>query len=272
MITAVVLTKNEQMNLPRCLASIPWSGTVVVDSGSIDKTVEVAREYGARVAVHKQDGPFNIAEQRNWVLEFGGVDSEWVLFLDADEELTAEVITAIEEACKLADRYDAFNLTPKYLFWGRWLKRTQGYPNWHGRLVKVIRAPFQGGVWEHFRADLRVGRILQPYNSYGFSKGLSDWIERHDRYSSWDAERITAYLDTGDIRDLRTERKLRLRRVAARLWPARPLARFIHMYLLRLGFTEGMPGFVFSVLYMFYEFMTVCKIIERRRLNRGLPL
>ena len=93
---------------------------------------------------HRQDGPFNIAEQRNWAIASCSIESEWILFLDADEELTARTVDAIEKACARADDYDAFELTPKYLFWGRWLKRTQGYPNWHARLVKNVESALRG--------------------------------------------------------------------------------------------------------------------------------
>src|ERR1700740_2878345 len=134
-IAAIVLTKNEQANIPRCLASIPWPQKVVLDSGSTDATVEVAKECGATVFVHVQEGPFNIAEQRNWAIATSKLNAGWILFLDADEELPGRTISAIEDACTRSNDFDAFELAPKYLFWGRWLKRTQGYPNWHDRLV-----------------------------------------------------------------------------------------------------------------------------------------
>jgi len=271
-ITPIILTKNEETNISRCLASIPWPGAIVLDSGSTDATVQVARDSGATVLIHQQEGPFNIAEQRNWAIASCNIDSQWILFLDADEELTARTVDAIEEGCTCGDQYDGFELTPKYLFWGRWLKRTQGYPNWHCRLVKNVDRPFEGGVWEHFRGGLRVGRISEPYNHYGFSKGVSDWVERHNRYSTWDGVRIHAFLQSGDTSNLGTRRKLRLRRIAALFWPFRPIARFFHMYVWRMGFIEGVPGFVYCVLCMFYEFLTVCKINEHRRIGRGLPL
>jgi glycosyltransferase involved in cell wall biosynthesis len=271
-ITPIILTRNEEVDLPRCLTSIPWKNAVVVDSGSMDGTIETAQRFGASVFAHVQSGPFDISQQRNWAIASCNINTKWILFLDADEELTTEGVEAIESACRQGEEYDAFELTPKFLFWGRWLKRTQGYPNWHGRLVKCVDAPFEGGVWEHFRGGLRVGRISEPYNHYGFTKGVSDWIERHNRYSTWDGARIHAFLRSGDSHALGTRRKVRLRRVAARLWPIRPLARFLYMYVFRMGFTEGMPGFVYSVLCMFYEFMTVCKINELRRISRGLPL
>ena len=272
--TAVVLTKNEEGNLGRCFASLAWCAhIVVVDSGSNDRTTETAARLGARVFTHVQPGPFNIAEQRNWALEHDAITTPWVLFLDADETVPASLAAELKRV--VGDpkcEFDALELTPRYLFWGKWLKRTQGFPNWHPRVVRVGRTRYAGGVWEHFSAGARIGRISIPYDHYANSKGLSDWLVRHDRYSSWDAEKIAAFLVSGDSGALGTERKKDLRQWAARLWPLRPWARFFQMYFLRLGFLEGAPAFAFCLLYFVYEWMTVIKIVERRRRQKGLPL
>jgi len=274
-VACVVLTKNEEINIERCLRSVAWCAeTVVVDSGSTDHTCELAAGCGAKVFTHLQPGSFNVTDQRNWALEKTGLSSDWVLFMDADEEVPSDLRIAIEvELGANADRLNAYELTPKYLFWGRWLKRTQGYPNWHERLILRGATSFAGsGYWEHLDHRAKVGRISISYNHYANSKGFSDWLERHDRYSSWDAERIVTFLEIGGSEALGTERKKKLRRLAARLWPLRPWARFFQMYILRLGFLEGFTAFVFCLLYFFYEWMTVVKIMERRRQQQGLPL
>lgn len=273
-IAVAVLTRNEEINIVRCLNSVSWCDErIVVDSGSTDRTCELAELSGARVALHRQEGAFNIAKQRNWTLNSAGIKADWVLFLDADEEVTPELRAAI---CKILENkktaFNAFQLTPRYYYWGRWLRRTQGFPNWHARLVRREEAGFVGGVWEHFDERARIGYINEPYNHYANSKGLSDWLTRHDRYSSWDAERIVAYLETGDPLALGTARKTRLRLLAARLYPLRPFARFIHMYFLRLGFVEGLPALIVCNLYFAYECMTVIKVIELRRLGKGEPI
>jgi len=273
-ITAVVLTKNEAANLSRCIASLRWCAEVVVlDSGSTDGTPELARTLGVRVCTHVQPAPFRIDLQRNWALDQAAITTGWVLFLDADETTPPALAVALERICAdPAGAADAYELTPRYLFWGQWLKRTQGYPNWHPRVVRLGHARFAGGVWEHFGPGTRVGRIDEPYDHYANSKGLSDWLARHDRYSSWDAERITDYLENGTADRLGTTRKLGLRVWAARLWPLRPWLRFLQMYFLRLGFLEGSAAFSFCLLYFCYEWMTVVKIVELRRRRRGLPL
>ncbi|CAA6693595.1 MULTISPECIES: glycosyltransferase family 2 protein [unclassified Lentimonas] len=274
-ITAVVLTLNEGPNMERCLASLQWCDAVVVlDSGSKDNTEAESKRLGAKFFVHQQTPPFRNVLQRNWALDQCGIESEWVLFLDADETVSDALRDEIIQSCATADEagYNAYELTPRYLFWGTWLKRTQGYPNWHPRLMKRSEVRFTGGVWEAFDEAAVVGQIDIPYDHYANSKGFSDWLERHDRYSSFDAEMIVDFLESGSAESLNTSRKLKLRLLAARFWPLRPVARFCHMYLGRLGFLEGRAAFVFCLLYAYYEFMTVVKIIELKRTRKGLPL
>ena len=274
-IAAVVLTLNEEANMQRCLASLQWCDHVVVlDSGSEDNTESEALRLGAEFFLHKQMPPFEIDKQRNWALDNCGIDHEWVLFLDADETVSDALRDEILRCCnpEHGTDYNAYELTPRYLFWGTWLKRTQGYPNWHPRLLKRKEVRFTGGVWEHFDENAIIGKIEAPYDHYANSKGFSDWLDRHDRYSSWDAEKIVNFLESKSSDSLNTTRKLKLRLLAARLWPLRPLARFIYMYFGRLGFLEGRASFVFCLLYAYYEFMTVVKIIELKRTREDLPL
>jgi len=274
-VSAVVLALDEAANLPRCLASLAFSREiVVVDSGSSDGTGEIAAALGAKVFTHVQEGPFNIAEQRNWALDHCELSGDWVLFLDADEVVPTDLARELTRICAPGGTdKDAFELTPRYLFWGKWLRRTQGYPNWHPRLVARGRARFAGGVWEHFAEGARAGRVEIPYDHYANSKGFSDWLARHDRYSTWDAGKTIEFLASPDnAHALGTIRKLRLRKLAARLWPVRPFARFFLMYVLRGGFTEGFAALMFCLMYFFYECMIVIKIIEQKRLRRGEPL
>ena len=272
-IVAVILTKNEEINLERCIESVRFCrDVVVVDSGSTDRTEEIARRMGAHFLVHVQPPPFQISEQRNWVLDQFDFRGAWVLYIDADEIVTPELKARLLELATAPATHDHYLLTPRYMFLGRWLKRTIGYPNWHARLLRHGSTRFAGGVWEHFSSTRPSGHIHEPYDHFANSKGLSDWLARHDRYSSWDAKSAFEYLATGREESLGTTRKVGMRRLAARFWPLRPLARFTHTYFLRLGFLEGWQALVFSLLYAFYELMTVVKIIELRRQSRGEPL
>ncbi len=272
-IAGVVLTLNEARDLPRALASLAWCDEwLVVDSGSSDGTCAVAAAAGARVLTHRPDGRFLISDQRNWALDHGDLQSDWVLFLDADETLPAACVAAIRTAIADPDAADGYELTPRYWFLGRWLRRTQGYPNWHPRLLRRGRLRFEGGVWEAFAPGAPIGRLAEPYDHFAFSKGLDDWIERHRRYADWDAATITAYLDSRDPEALGTRRWRRLRRLAARLWPLRPALRFTQKYVLQLGFLEGWQALLFCLLMASYDLFTVVKVIEGRRRASGRPL
>ena len=269
----MVLCLNEAVNLPRALASLAWCNEqLVVDSGSTDGSQEVARRAGANVREHRQHGDFLITEQRNWALKQGELRSEWVLFLDADEEISSDCRKAIQAAICALDAPDGFELTPRYWFMGRWLKHTQGYPNWHPRLVRRGSLTFEGGVWESFPAGRTIGRITTPYEHYAFSKGMDDWLERHRRYADWDAQRIVAYLNTGDQRALGTTRLLRLRVITSKLWPVRPLLRFLQKYVFQGGFREGWQGLLFALMMAVYDLITVIKVIEKKRLMGGQML
>jgi len=272
-IAGVVLCLNEAPNLPRCLASLSWCDErLVVDSGSQDGSQERAKELGAMLQEHKQPGRFLITEQRNWALESGGLTSEWVLFLDADETVGDACREAILHAIEQPGAPDGFELTPRYWFLGRWLKHTQGYPNWHPRLLRRGRMQFEGGVWESFPPGKCIGRIAEPYEHYAFSKGIDDWLERHRRYADWEADRIAAFLAGGGAEALGTNRWLRLRQLSARLWPLRSLLRFNQKYLLQGGFREGWQGLLFALLMAGYDLITTIKIIEIKRRASGLDL
>ena len=272
-IAGVVLCLNETDNLVRCLTSLKWCDELLVlDSGSTDGSQACAELNGARVLEHRQTGRFLISEQRNWALQTGGLQSEWVLFLDADEEVGPACRHAIQQAIANTEGHDGFELTPRYWFLGRWLKLSQGYPNWHPRLLRRGRLRFEGGVWESFSNEDRVSRIKEPYEHYAFSKGIDDWLERHRRYADWEAEKITAYLSGGGGAALGTRRSLKLRKISALLWPARPLLRFTQKYVLQGGFLESWQGLIFALLMACYDLITIIKVIEHRRHRRGLPL
>lgn len=273
-ISGVILTKNEVSNLRQCIASLQWcQEVIVVDSGSTDGTTQLAESLGAKVFINILPPPFKFSEQRNWALQNCNIKNQWVLFLDADETIPTDLAIEIQSVCSKNDNpYNAFELTPRYLFWGKWLKRTQGYPNWHPRLVKKGEVTFAGGIWEHFAEGAFIGRISIPYDHFANSKGLNDWIERHNRYSSWDAHNAFEFMETKKISAFGSERKLSLRLLATKFWLLRPIARFLYMYIFRLGFLEGWQSFIFCLLHAMYEFMIVVKIIEFKRIKFELPL
>ena len=272
-IAGVILCLNEAENLRRALTSLSWCDErIVIDSGSTDESRTIAEELGAKVYVHRQQGPFLITDQRNWAITNTGIKSEWILFLDADEEIGAQCQSAIQSAINSKKAPIAFNMTPRYWFLGRWLKHTQNYPNWHPRLLQKGKIEFQGGVWETFSRDANIGNIGSPYEHYAFSKGMDDWLVRHQRYASWEAKSLYEYQESERVEALRTNRALQKRVIMARLWQFRPLLRFLEKYFFNMGFLEGWQGMLYSLMMAFYELMIVVKLIEIRRRQRGEQL
>lgn len=272
-ITGVILTLNEEQDLARALTSLAWCDELlVVDSGSIDRTQYIAEQLGARYIQHIQKPPFRITEQRNWALKQVGLKTEWVLFLDADEEIGSDLKTAIQKCIKQPSGFDAYELTPRYWFLGKWLKRTQGYPNWHPRLLRSGSTQFTGGVWESFSSGTSVGRLSIPYEHYAFTKGLDDWLQRHQRYAEWDASEIYQFLLTRDPFAISTARARKRRAVSASLWRIKPLLRFTQKYFLQGGFLEGWQGLLFSLMMAWFDLMVLIKLIELRRKADGKRL
>ena len=255
MLSVLILTKDEQSDLPGCLASLSWCNDVhVIDSGSKDRTVEIAVQSGARVEVN----PFrSFAQQRNWALDHCSIENEWVLFLDADEHSTPAFIEAVLSAIADAPPSCAgFYCCWKTILDGRWLKRSDNYPKWQFRLLRRGHARFvdSGHGQKEGHIDGSIGYISQPYLHFAFSRGWSHWIAKHYTYAKKDA---MAMLDQRfQIRWLLSQhgskRNIAIKRFV-RLTPGWPLLRFIYSYFLKAGFLEGRQGFEYCCHIMWYE-------------------
>lgn len=265
----IILTKNEGTIIDNCIKNLPDGvDCYVVDSGSTDNTKEIVVKNSKNYFEHILT-PFIISEQRNWALKNLPIKTKWVMFLDADEIIPPELHSTILEQIS-TNNYNAYRLTPKFIFWGKWMKRLQGFPNWHDRLLKKDEVSIVGGVWETFDDSAKIGYIDIPYNHYANCKGFESWLEKHSRYSSWDADKTFNYL-YGDGK-IHEKRKVGLRKVAAKLWWMRPWVRAFYMYFIRLGFIEGWQAFYLVMHYFIYEYMIVFKIIEKKRIAKGKSL
>lgn len=268
MISFLVLTLNEEQNLPRCLASVQWAeDMLVLDSFSTDRTVEIARQAGARVLQRRFD---DFAGQRNFGLQQGGLKHDWVLHLDADEVVTPELKGELLKVVKAADK-DAYRVASKMMFQDRWLKYSGMFPTYQvrlGRKDKLAFAQVGHGQRETLAAE-RVGTLREPLLHYSFSKGMVDWIEKHRRYANDEAGHFVNQL-AGEAVDWRglfgdaMRRRRALKHLAFYL-PARPALRFLYMYGLRRGFLDGRPGLEYCRLLSCYERMITENIRERRR-------
>ncbi len=274
-VSVLILTYNEAANIGGCLQSVAWSDDVVVlDSFSSDATVQIAEGRGVRVVQRRFD---DYASQRNFGLQHIAYRYPWVLMLDADERVPADlqdeivggVSKAAADACLLRMR------RRDYLF-GRWIRRSSGYPTWFGRVARI------GHVWaerpynEEIKTDGKVLALERHLDHYPFNKGFHEWISKHDRYSTLEAE--LRHRNGGDPwrwYELAAADPAR-RRIALKglmyALPFRPALAFAGLYLVRGGFLEGRAGFTFCLLRSWYEFMIDCKFRELERRKRGLPV
>jgi glycosyltransferase involved in cell wall biosynthesis len=267
MISVAILTLNEEDDLPRCLASLQWCDDIhVIDSGSQDKTLDLAKAAGTKVCQH----PFeSFGSQRNWTLANCLFRHEWVLFLDADECSTMEFHHSIISATEAAPESVAgFYLCWKTILDDVWLKRCDSFPKWQFRLMRRGRASFAD--FGHGQKEGEVTGILEyvrePYLHFAFSKGWARWIERHNRYSDQEAaQRLDTRIIWRDVFSTHgSVRNKALKPLVSRI-PAWPLASFIFRYVVKLGFLEGGPGFVFCVNMAYYEFLIRIKMHQMRR-------
>lgn len=266
-LTVIVLTRNEERDLARCLEAARELGPpIVIDSGSTDRTREIAMAHGARIFDHVFAG---FGQQRNWALENCGVATEWVLFLDADEIATLEFRRAVKEATTSASaKIAGFYCCWKTLLDGTWLKRSDSFPKWQFRLLRLGRATFRDaghgqkeGTW-----DGEIGYIAEPYLHEAFSKGWADWCAKHERYATQEAidrsERAVCWRDLF-ARDS-SQRNMALKPFLSRV-PGWPLLRFVHMFFLKGGFLEGRAGFRYCAAMANYERIIRAKMAERRQ-------
>ncbi|WP_103028989.1 glycosyltransferase family 2 protein [Salinibacter altiplanensis] len=270
MISVLILTLDEEVNIGACLDSVAWADDVLVlDSGSEDRTVEIAREKGARV-MHRAFDDF--ASQRNYGLEEGNLRHDWVLHLDADERVPPALRDALHDKAERGD-HRAYRVPSKLMFQGRWLKHAGMYPTYQVRFGRREALTFTqvGHGQRGALSPEQVGTLDEPLLHYAFSKGIADWVRRHNRYSSDEAEhaRETRLRDvdwtalmTGDAQT----RRRTLKDLSYAL-PFRPLLRFLYVYVGRLGLLDGRPGFDYVVLLAFYEYLIGLKRRERGHRN-----
>jgi glycosyltransferase involved in cell wall biosynthesis len=267
MFSILILTKDEEANIPACLDSVAWCDDVVVlDSFSTDGTCKAAEQGGARVFRRAFD---DFGAQRNYALDHLTFKHPWVFHLDADERFN-EALRAECESVIREDRHSAYFVANRIIFLGRWIKHSSQYPYHQVRLIKIGEARFaKSGHGQREDGALRgTGYLRTPYDHLNFSKGVADWVARHNRYSTAEADAAAA-LVRGPVpfADLGSKdpavRKRALKRLHARL-PARWLWKFIYLYVVRGGCLDGPPGFAYCMLNGFYDFLISVKIKEHK--------
>jgi glycosyltransferase involved in cell wall biosynthesis len=240
-----VITWNEEARLRACLESVAWADEiVVVDAESADKTAQIAREFTERVFVRPWSG---YALQKNFAIE--QATGDFVLSLDADEEVPAALREEIEAVLADDGAADGYRVPRRNVFWGRWVSHGGLYPDWQLRLFRRGRGRFvTRAVHESVEVTGRVGRLRTALVHRGY-RDVSDFLERANRYSTLAADDW-----------VRAGRRARRRDVLLR-----PAGRFLSMYVLQRGFLDGWRGFLLASLYAYYVFVRSAKIWERTR-------
>jgi hypothetical protein len=159
---------------------------------------------------------------------------------------------------------------------GRWIQRSSGYPTWFGRLARVGRVRVERPINEEYHTDGTVLRLQHHLDHFPFNKGFSEWVGKHDRYSTMEAElRLQQRGQRVPLAELLSADPLRRRKALKSLGYAargRPLLMFLGLFIVRGGFLEGRAGFTFCLLRAWYEFMIDLKYRELRRREQGLPV
>ena len=253
----VVLTHNEERNIADLIQSLPATWRCgVVDSGSQDRTVDVARELGALVYVNPWRG---IAAQRNFAISKLSNQFDWILFVDADERYSHAALTAISKRLEFDDQPDFYYINSWLFMYGRRLDYAPGYPIWHPRLIQPSRVKFEP-VWGTYGERVSTGASAEyldiPYDHFFFEGGISSFFEKHSKRA-----KDFVCSGGGDVLSVARTRRQRISDAIPTGLP-RSLLRFLYHYILRLGFLDGRRGLLYSLSYFIFELMIISYRLE----------
>ena len=291
-VSVLVPTKNEEANLLECLARVQWADHItVIDSQSTDDTVLLAQANRAEVYQFHYDKSVGWPKKKNWALQHVPWRHEWVLIVDADEHITPQLAQEIKSVIEHgSERHgarpgcgDGYWINRRLMFLGRWLKYGGWYPSWNLRLFKHRLGRYEriGVLGDTGSGDNEVhehpilltgdaGYLEHAMDHYAYPD-LSVWIEKHNRYTTWEAHARDAK-DAGAIRakllGSTIERRRWLKKQSRRL-PGRPIIRFVFDYIFRRGILDGYAGFVMAINMAWYEFMADAKYYELQRIQNS---
>ncbi|NQZ00533.1 MAG: glycosyltransferase family 2 protein [Bdellovibrionales bacterium] len=249
-LSLAIITLNEEGNIERCIQSVPFADeVVVVDSGSSDKTVEIAKACGAKV-FHQEWLGF----QRQKQLAVEHTSNRWVLALDADESLSSELADELKQLLsgdQLAS-YAAYKVPRLSYHFGRWIRHGGWYPDYQVRLLDKENAKWSGGELHEFVASKSVGTLKQDLHHYVF-RDLSHQVQTNDRYSGLGAKKL---FSAGS-------------RFSALKMIFRSVFKFFECYVLKRGFLDGVPGLVIAVGAGYSMFLRYAKLYEMQSQNKN---
>jgi glycosyltransferase involved in cell wall biosynthesis len=268
-VSIIILTLDEETNIADCLASVSQFDDVhVLDSGSVDRTVEIAGAKGVQV----HHNPFQgFGQQRNWAIDHIPAKYDWQFHLDADERMTSDLVGELSRVVASSPAEAGFRVPSKLMFAGRWLRNAGQYPGYQLRLLHKHRLRFiDYGHGQREDTRLSIGTLSQPIIHNGFSKGLDEWFHKHVRYARREAEQALATETGGTSGSLfsrdSTRRRQALKRLTARL-PGRYFLRLGYLLFWRCAILDGWAGVTYAHMVATYEGMID---VYLRLLKRGI--
>lgn len=249
-LTVIIPCKNEEKNIRDCLESVKWADEIfVVDSGSTDRTMEIAREYTDRVVEHKY---INSATQKNWAIP--QATHEWVMVIDSDERATPELQQEIQELLQIEPPLDGYRINRDNYFFGNKIRHCGWGSDWLLRLWKRDLGRYED---KHVHASVivatgKIGRLKGQLVHHTY-RSFDDYLHSFGQFTTWSAL---------DLRDKGKTTSF------CNIF-GRPLFRFFKMYILKCGFLDGLPGLILCMLASFNVFMKYAKLWIIRRTEAG---
>jgi glycosyltransferase involved in cell wall biosynthesis len=244
-ISAVIIALNEEENILDAVKSVSWvDEVIVVDCGSKDRTLEIAKKAGAKTYEKKWDG---YTAQKNWAN--GKAGGEWILSLDADERVTPELKKEIQHILETGKDINGYYIPRRARFLGRYIRHCHWYPDYQLRLFRKNKSSWTGGlVHERVEVEGKVGHLNNDLIHFTY-KDIADQTEKLNRYSSlWAMDAFKKGRKTGILNIIIS-----------------PAATFINIYFFRLGILDGFPGFVISKNLAYYSFQKKIKLYQLHR-------
>ena len=272
--SVLILTLNEETNLAECISSVSWSSDIVIlDSFSLDRTLEIGEKAGARIIQRHFD---NWSSHQNWAVKNIKFRNPWVFYIDADERCDKDFAKELCSLDGMSEGFSAFRVRRKDHFMGRWLKRAQLYPTWITRVFRPEKISYERLVNPVAVVDGPVGELQGHLMHYPFSHGIKHWFARHNDYSNMEAEdKLRELKESGSWRQTfshdPTVRRKALKRFAYSL-PCRPWLMLFYLLFVRGAFLDGIPGIYYAHMRASYELMIDLKVRELKRKRENLSI
>ncbi len=277
-ITVLIAARNEEANIGRCLAALsPAQRVIVIDSNSQDETGRISRELGAEIVQFQYHGGY--PKKRQWALDTLDIATPWILLIDADEVVLEILWDEIGEAIARSNGAAAYLITKGFHFLGRPF-RFGGFSHsavllfrkGKARFERIVEEPANAPdmeVHERLLVDGVINRLKTPLIHEDF-KGLEAYIDRHNKYSTWEARVRHLFLEKGDWGENaispvlwgNTQERRRLLKMILVHLPCEPVLWFLYHYIVCLGFLEGRPGLIASQIRAHYIAQVRAKLYE----------